>query len=550
MDAVRRLVSGKKARFVQDGFDLDLVRLTDRMIIMGYPADGLAALYRNKRSDVLRFLEPFAPHFRIFNLCPIYENSYDPSVFLYKDVEREGAPVVRFPWPDHHPPPLSLMPVMADGAKRWYEADERNVVVIHCKAGKGRSGSFAISLLLSLPGLPSAPAIESDPSTGSDEKDEKNALDPRVVLGKTTEEIAHMTMQDKLEYLLRFHTVRRMSPGAKTYGVSIASQRRWLGYFCRLLEKDDPRLPLSLNQPPPPVRRILLEYVTITGPGLQGAGKVLSGGKDKMAVQVYRYKDSIAANLRRRELALASGTSSNVEDWDDKSEMFVSVGGLVESSSSRPASPALPQGKTVTSAPVAASSSSSSSHFATTPEPSTTADDTASTASASTGSLPSAVLATPLSSASSSTPSLPPPSATSAYATSSAPLDTLRPSRSRRLVPQTSFLPVAEDPLRVEGGNPQRRSAQEAKEKAKEEGGIVLDGDRDLQLRFLVGETGKKHGMLPTMAALALCWFIPAFESPPAGDGRAKLVVKAKELDFLKPFAGIEEIEVGWRWLS
>jgi hypothetical protein len=26
------------------------------------------------RSDVLRFLEPYAPHYRIFNLCPLYEH--------------------------------------------------------------------------------------------------------------------------------------------------------------------------------------------------------------------------------------------------------------------------------------------------------------------------------------------------------------------------------------------------------------------------------------------------------------------------------------------
>lgn len=39
----------------------------------------------------------------------------------------------RFPWPDHHPPPLSLFRIMVEGAKEWYEADERNVIVIHCK---------------------------------------------------------------------------------------------------------------------------------------------------------------------------------------------------------------------------------------------------------------------------------------------------------------------------------------------------------------------------------------------------------------------------------
>lgn len=49
MNAVRRLVSGKKARYEEDGVSLDLVYLTDRIIIMGYPASGVEALYRNER---------------------------------------------------------------------------------------------------------------------------------------------------------------------------------------------------------------------------------------------------------------------------------------------------------------------------------------------------------------------------------------------------------------------------------------------------------------------------------------------------------------------
>ncbi|BGO95111.1 hypothetical protein NBRC10512_006395 [Rhodotorula toruloides] len=532
LDPVRRLVSGRKARYTEDGFDLDLCRLTDRIIIMGYPATGTASLYRNKRSDVIRFLEPYAPHYRIFNLCPLYENSYKASAFATDGASNEeeagekvlGGPVERYPWPDHHPPPLSMVPVMATGAKRWYEKDERNVVVIHCKAGKGRSGTFALSLLLALPGLPSAPALpKDDKANQSDDLKTYGPLDPRAVLAKSGSDIQDLPMEDKLEYLLRFHTLRRMSPGAKRYGVSIASQRRWLGYWVRLLKGDDPRDNALSGS-----KRVVLEYVKVTGPGLHGVGKVVAGGNERMAVQVLRYKDSIAANLRERELTLARdpNTPTTLDDWDDRSEMFVHVGSLSEASDKQGSHPLRDDTPTQL-------------------EPTQT-DAGASvppSASASTGSLPSAVIKTPASSIAES-PDLPPPSQTAATPTSTS--ANPGPSRTRVLVPRTSF-------LEPNSTSNKRRSEKEAKAAVEQDGGIVLDGDREVQLKYLVGKTGDRHGKLPDMAALAITWFVPSFEaSAPTngGDKRSKLVISGKDLDFRKPFAGIEEVEVGWRWLG
>ena len=55
----RKIVSGDKARFKDDalGVDLDLAYLTDKIIMMGYPASGVASFYRNKGEDVKRFLQ-------------------------------------------------------------------------------------------------------------------------------------------------------------------------------------------------------------------------------------------------------------------------------------------------------------------------------------------------------------------------------------------------------------------------------------------------------------------------------------------------------------
>jgi protein-tyrosine phosphatase len=112
-----------------------------------------------------------------------------------------------YPWPDHHPPPFRLVPMIMASMRSWLEGEalggsrpdephrageageNGRVVVVHCKAGKGRSGSMASSFLISNCGWSAEDA------------------------------------------LARF-TERRMRPkfGA---GVSIPSQLRWISYVDR-----------------------------------------------------------------------------------------------------------------------------------------------------------------------------------------------------------------------------------------------------------------------------------------------------------------------------
>ena len=46
----RHLVSKQKRRFQQDGFDLDLSYITETIIAMGIPEDGLVRLLSSLRS--------------------------------------------------------------------------------------------------------------------------------------------------------------------------------------------------------------------------------------------------------------------------------------------------------------------------------------------------------------------------------------------------------------------------------------------------------------------------------------------------------------------
>ncbi|TXT12387.1 uncharacterized protein COLE_02797 [Cutaneotrichosporon oleaginosum] len=148
----RTLVSGNKARYIDEESDinLDLVYGRNFADSMGYPATGIKALYRNKRDDVLRFLNArHGDKWWIWNLCPLTENAYSS--------ESMGGRVSRYPFPDHNPPPLPLLPLAVREMTAWLEGDPERIAIIHCKAGKGRSGTLLVSYLLSLPELPSAP---------------------------------------------------------------------------------------------------------------------------------------------------------------------------------------------------------------------------------------------------------------------------------------------------------------------------------------------------------------------------------------------------------
>ncbi|KAI8968592.1 protein-tyrosine phosphatase-like protein [Mycotypha africana] len=140
LNYVRTLVSENRKRFIDNDVNLDLSYITDRIIAMSYPSEGLECLYRNSITEVKkslfclsRFLDRrHAGHYKVYNLRS--EKQYTLSKFSK----------------DHQAPPFTILIEFCQDASSWLREDAKNVVAIHCKAGKGRTGTVIAALLLHL----------------------------------------------------------------------------------------------------------------------------------------------------------------------------------------------------------------------------------------------------------------------------------------------------------------------------------------------------------------------------------------------------------------
>ncbi|XP_023163840.2 phosphatidylinositol 3,4,5-trisphosphate 3-phosphatase and dual-specificity protein phosphatase PTEN isoform X2 [Drosophila hydei] len=139
-NALRNVVSKKRIRYKEKGFNLDLSYICPKIIAMGYPApDIIEGIYRNRLEDVYKFMEEsHGGHYKIYNLCQ--ERSYDINKF--------HGNVATYPFEDHNPPPIVLIQRFCEDVESWLNRDPLNVVAVHCKAGKGRTGTMICAYLV------------------------------------------------------------------------------------------------------------------------------------------------------------------------------------------------------------------------------------------------------------------------------------------------------------------------------------------------------------------------------------------------------------------
>lgn len=108
---------------------LELIYITENIISLAYPGNHLniVSTYLNTNHK---------DHYMIWNIS---EESYDCFKFDNQVLEHK--------FPGHPAPPLGLLFQICTEIENWLDADNKNVAIIHCLTGKGRTSSLISCLL-------------------------------------------------------------------------------------------------------------------------------------------------------------------------------------------------------------------------------------------------------------------------------------------------------------------------------------------------------------------------------------------------------------------
>jgi tensin len=194
--------------------ELDMTYVTENIMTMSFPCDfesGKGTQAGNDIDVVAAFLKK--RHEGRFMIWNISEEGYDYGKFADQ--------VLEYKFPGHPSPPLGLLFKICTSVESWLDADERNIAVIHCLTGKGRTAALVACVM--------------------------------AWIGE---------FQSPMEALQYIADRRKISVDFLT----IPSQRRYIQYFSNMLDGVKPRSePLLL-------RRVIINCVPVFGSDSDGEG--------------------------------------------------------------------------------------------------------------------------------------------------------------------------------------------------------------------------------------------------------------------------------------
>ncbi|XP_059584543.1 tensin-3 isoform X5 [Alligator mississippiensis] len=135
---------------MEEGYELDLTYITERIIAVSFPATCSEETYLHNLQDVTRMLKSkHGDNYLVLNLSEkrydlaklnpknwpflVIHFHFNVSLFQQKIIMDVG-------WPDLHAPPLDKLCTICKAMESWLNSDPQHVVVIHCRGGKGRIG--------------------------------------------------------------------------------------------------------------------------------------------------------------------------------------------------------------------------------------------------------------------------------------------------------------------------------------------------------------------------------------------------------------------------
>ncbi|XP_031813938.1 tensin-1 isoform X9 [Sarcophilus harrisii] len=115
---------------MEDSCELDLVYVTERIISVSFPSTTDEENFRNNIREVAQMLKSkHGGNYLLFNLS---ERRHD--------ITKLHSKVLDFGWPDLHTPALEKICNVCKAMDTWLNANPHNVVVLHNKGNRGRTG--------------------------------------------------------------------------------------------------------------------------------------------------------------------------------------------------------------------------------------------------------------------------------------------------------------------------------------------------------------------------------------------------------------------------